>query len=301
MIAADRRGHLRRGAALGRRDLPRAQGGAEGEGPVHRPRRRGRLRARTSSQPRRARPDRRGDREGRLQARHRHRARARRRRDRVLQGRRLHVRGQDRSGRGDDRRTTRSWSRATRSSRSRTRSARTTGTAGRTSPPSSATRCRSSATTCSSPTRCASPRASRRGAANSLLVKVNQIGTLTETLDAVALAHRSGYTRIMSHRSGETEDTTIADLAVATELRPDQDRCAGPQRPRREVQPAAAHRGGARRRAPATPGVAPSRGSRAEPLYAEPRGPALRPAGPREGVAQTSTPAIEHLGAAEDG
>jgi enolase len=51
--------------------------------------------------------------------------------------------------------------------------------------------------------------------ANSLLVKVNQIGTLTETLDAVALAHRSGYSSMMSHRSGETEDTTIADLAVA--------------------------------------------------------------------------------------
>jgi enolase len=53
-------------------------------------------------------------------------------------------------------------------------------------------------------------------AANSILVKVNQIGTLTETLDAVALAQRSGYTTVMSHRSGETEDTTIADLAVAT-------------------------------------------------------------------------------------
>ena len=54
-----------------------------------------------------------------------------------------------------------------------------------------------------------------RGAANALLVKVNQIGTLTETLDAVNLAHRSGYRSMMSHRSGETEDTTIADLAVA--------------------------------------------------------------------------------------
>jgi len=53
------------------------------------------------------------------------------------------------------------------------------------------------------------------GAANSILVKVNQIGTLTETLDAVSLAQRSGYTAVMSHRSGETEDTTIADLAVA--------------------------------------------------------------------------------------
>jgi len=54
------------------------------------------------------------------------------------------------------------------------------------------------------------------GTANSLLVKVNQIGTLSETLDAVALAQRSGYTAVLSHRSGETEDTTIADLAVAT-------------------------------------------------------------------------------------
>ncbi|MDO4686871.1 MAG: enolase C-terminal domain-like protein, partial [Corynebacterium sp.] len=52
-------------------------------------------------------------------------------------------------------------------------------------------------------------------AANALLVKVNQIGTLTETFDAVELAHRNGYRCMMSHRSGETEDTTIADLAVA--------------------------------------------------------------------------------------
>jgi enolase len=55
-----------------------------------------------------------------------------------------------------------------------------------------------------------------RGCANSMLVKVNQIGTLTETLQAVDMAHRAGYTNVMSHRSGETEDATIADLAVAT-------------------------------------------------------------------------------------
>jgi len=54
-----------------------------------------------------------------------------------------------------------------------------------------------------------------RGVANSILVKVNQIGTLTETMDAVRLAHEAGYTAVMSHRSGETEDATIADLAVA--------------------------------------------------------------------------------------
>jgi enolase len=56
----------------------------------------------------------------------------------------------------------------------------------------------------------------KQGVANSLLVKVNQIGSLTETLAAVDMAHRAGYTAVMSHRSGETEDSTIADLAVAT-------------------------------------------------------------------------------------
>ncbi|MGH8977321.1 MAG: phosphopyruvate hydratase, partial [Acidimicrobiia bacterium] len=55
-----------------------------------------------------------------------------------------------------------------------------------------------------------------RGVANSVLVKVNQIGTLSETLDTVAMAARAAYTSVMSHRSGETEDATIADLAVAT-------------------------------------------------------------------------------------
>jgi len=55
-----------------------------------------------------------------------------------------------------------------------------------------------------------------QGVGNSILVKVNQIGTLTETLEAVETAHRAGYTAVMSHRSGETEDATIADLAVAT-------------------------------------------------------------------------------------
>lgn len=56
----------------------------------------------------------------------------------------------------------------------------------------------------------------REGVSNSILIKVNQIGTLTETLDAVAMAQRAGYTTVISHRSGETEDTTIADIAVAT-------------------------------------------------------------------------------------
>jgi enolase len=56
----------------------------------------------------------------------------------------------------------------------------------------------------------------KMGAANSILIKVNQIGTLSETLDAIEMAHRHGYTTVTSHRSGETEDTTIADIAVAT-------------------------------------------------------------------------------------
>ncbi len=54
-----------------------------------------------------------------------------------------------------------------------------------------------------------------KGVANAILIKVNQIGTLTETLDAIRMANRAGYTAIVSHRSGETEDTTIADIAVA--------------------------------------------------------------------------------------
>jgi enolase len=56
----------------------------------------------------------------------------------------------------------------------------------------------------------------KNGVGNSILIKVNQIGTLTETLAAVETAHKAGYTAVMSHRSGETEDATIADLAVAT-------------------------------------------------------------------------------------
>ena len=54
------------------------------------------------------------------------------------------------------------------------------------------------------------------GAGNAILIKVNQIGSLTETLEAIEMAHRHGYTTVTSHRSGETEDTTIADIAVAT-------------------------------------------------------------------------------------
>ena len=102
------------------------------------------------------------------------------------------------------------------------------------------------------------------GIANSVLVKVNQIGTLTETLDAVELAGRSGYTAVMSHRSGETEDTTIADLAVAANC--GQIKTGAPARSDRvakynrllrveeELGEAAAYRGGAAIRAAVSTG-----------------------------------------------
>ena len=106
--------------------------------------------------------------------------------------------------------------RRTRWSRSRTRWPRTTGTAGSRSPTRSGTRVQivGDDLFVTNPERLDDGIA--RGAANALLVKVNQIGTLSETLDAVTLAQSSGYRCMMSHRSGETEDTTIADLAVAT-------------------------------------------------------------------------------------
>ena len=179
-------------------------------------------------QPRGARLHRRGDRQGRLHARHRHRARPRRRGDRVLRERRLPLEGKDRT-RGRDDRVLRRARRRVPARLDRGRAGRgRLGRLGELTDRRSARSCSSSATTCSSPTRSASPTASHATSANSILVKVNQIGTLTETLDAVTLAQRAGYTAVLSHRSGETEDTTIADLAVATELRPDQDAARPP-------------------------------------------------------------------------
>ncbi len=91
------------------------------------------------------------------------------------------------------------------------------------------------------------------GVGNSILVKVNQIGTLTETLDAIRMARDAGYTAVISHRSGETEDTTIADLAVGTGAGQIKTGAPVALGPRREVQPAAADRGGARRDAADVP------------------------------------------------
>ena len=102
-------------------------------------------------------------------------------------------------------------------------------------------------------------RASRRGIANSILIKLNQIGTLTETLAAIDMAAEAGYASVVSHRSGETEDSTIADIAVGDACHADQDRFAVAFRPRRQVQPAAAHRSGTRRARRATPAATRSR------------------------------------------
>ena len=102
-----------------------------------------------------------------------------------------------------------------------------------------------SATTTSSPTRAIFRKGIDDGIANAILIKVNQIGTLSETLETIAMADAAKYAAVISHRSGETEDTTIADIAVATTRHADQDRLAVAQRSHRQVQPAAAHRGAA--------------------------------------------------------
>ena len=103
-----------------------------------------------------------------------------------------------------------------RSSRSRTAWPKTTGPAGRRSPGRSATACSSWATTCSSPTPRSCERGIAEGVGNSILVKLNQIGTVTETLDAIAMARAAGYTTVISHRRAKPRTRTIADLAVGT-------------------------------------------------------------------------------------
>jgi enolase len=108
------------------------------------------------------------------------------------------------------------WVTSTRSSASRTAWPRTTGKAGSSSPRGSERRCSS----VGDDLFCTNTRYLRQGieqgVANSILIKVNQIGTLTETFAAIEMARRAAYTAVVSHRSGETEDTTIADIAVAT-------------------------------------------------------------------------------------
>ena len=112
----------------------------------------------------------------------------------------------------------------------------------------SATRSSSWATTCSSPTPSGSSAASTSASPTRSSSRSTRSARCRRRSTRSRWRARPATRAVMSHRSGETEDTTIADLAVATGLRPDQDRRAVAQRPRGEVQPAAAHRGGARRR-----------------------------------------------------
>ena len=159
-----------------------------------------------------------GRRQGRADARHRHRARARRRGHEFYdaEASALHVRGQARSRREEM--TAYYAELASRVPDRLDRGPAQRGRLGRLGCSDRAPR-RRGADRRRRPVRDqrrAAAARHRRGAANALLVKVNQIGSLTETLDAVDLAHRNGLRCMMSHRSGETEDTTIADLAVAT-------------------------------------------------------------------------------------
>ena len=220
---------VRRGAAHGRRGVPRAQEGAGEAEARDRRRRRGRLRARPQ--------ERRGGAQGRSSRRSRRRAtrpgseialaldvrgvasctRTARTRSRRAAPGRASADGHDRAVREVARRV------SDRVDRGRARRGRL-GRLGRSSPKRSATACSSSATICSSRTPSGSRAASRAASRNAILIKVNQIGTLTETLEAIEMARAAGYLSIISHRSGETEDTFIADLAVAHRRRPDQDR-----------------------------------------------------------------------------
>ncbi len=158
-----------------------------------------------------------------------------------------HFEGEGRESRAPRWSITRSSSTSIPSSPSRTAWPRKTGTAG----PSSPAAWRPRAAGGRRPVRHQPERLKKgieMGAANAILVKVNQIGTLTETLEAIEMAKKAGYACIVSHRSGETEDTTIADLAVAVNA--GQIKTGAPAaRPHRQVQPAAPYRGRARQRA----------------------------------------------------
>ena len=203
------------------------------KGLLDRRRRRRRLRAEPEVERRGDRDGPRGDRAGRLQGGRQHLPRARRRLERVVeQGRQRTIfKKSDEKTRTPSRWS--SWAKlgaaSTRSSRSRTAWPKTTGTAGSCSRRRSATRVQLVGDDLFV-TNTDDPRsaASTRSVANSILIKVNQIGTLTETLDAIAMAATRGYTSVISHRSGETEDHFIADLAVGHQRRPDQDRLGEP-------------------------------------------------------------------------
>ena len=206
-------------------------------------RRRGRLRPQPGRHPPGARADPRGDREGRLQARQRDRPGARLRRLGVPPRRPLPPRRRRRGA--QPRRLLllpRHPGATTRSSASRTAWPRTTGPAGASSPTVWGGALQLVGDDLFVTNTAIFAAGIDKGIANAILIKPNQIGTLTETLAAMAMASKAGYASIVSHRSGETGDTTIADLAVATGCGQIKDRLGEPRRPRREVQPPARHR-----------------------------------------------------------
>ncbi len=157
---------------------------------------------------------------------------------------------QQENRRADDRAFTRISPGASPSFPSRTASPKTTGTAGRNSRTPWARPRSSSATTSSSRTSSSCKKGIDAGVGNSILVKVNQIGSLTETFDAVELAKRNGYTSVLSHRSGESEDTTIADIAVALNVGQIKTGSFSQHRSSREVQTSSS---ASRRNSAATP------------------------------------------------
>ena len=159
-----------------------------------------------------------GDRKRRLQAGPRHRARARRRRDGILQGRRLCLcrRGRDALAAGAGAISRQACRRLSDRHHRGRQCPRTTGKAGRATTDLLGDKIQLVGDDIFVTNVERLAEGIKKGVANSILVKVNQIGTLSETLAAVDMAQRAGYTAVMSHRSGETEDSTIADLAVAT-------------------------------------------------------------------------------------
>ena len=225
----------------------------QGRRPQHQCRRRGRLRAEPAIGHRGARLHHEGDRAGGLQAGRRRVPRARSGLERVLQGRQIRLcrRGrQDARPGGAGRLSRRARRRNTRSSPSRTAWRRTTGRAGSSRPTSSAARSSLSATTSSSPTPSASPRASSSGVANSILIKVNQIGTLTETLErgrdgAQGRLHR-GHVAPLRRDRGFRPSPTSRSPPIAGRSRPA--RCRAPTAWRNTTSSSASRRSSARRR-----------------------------------------------------
>ena len=218
MIVPAGRADLCRGAAHGRRNLSHAEGRAARRRPQHQRGRRGRLRAQPEIRGRGARLYRARHRKGRLQARRGRVPGARSRFKEFFKDGRYVLAGEGKTPR--PRRHGQGLCRTVRaaipSSPSKTAWRKTIGTAGRRSPETLGAKIQLVGDDLFVTNIARLKEGIDRGVANAILIKVNQIGTLSETLATVDMANRAAYRSVMSHRSGETEDSTIADLAVAT-------------------------------------------------------------------------------------